>query len=128
MIITYGHFYDFLDKKLSAHKSLDKLKPFDITKIFCEDNHINFSKLHKTLNGFGAYNDIEVLANVSPFISDDTSILKDLETPEEYAIRNKYYTKFHEGMWVRCKEGDIGYMPDLNMAYMKMFNSKRRPR
>jgi hypothetical protein len=122
MIVTYGHLYDYLEKELSKNNS--SLEAFVFTKSFCEDNHVNSTRLIGILQGFNAHNDIEVLINVIEYISTDTPINQDIETPTEFAIRNNLYARFHEGMWVRCKQNDKGSIPDLNTAYTKMFKKK----
>ena len=42
------------------------------------------------------------------------------ETPVEYALRNGYYTRWHEGMWVSCTAEATDCHPDINKAYEKM--------
>jgi hypothetical protein len=122
MIVTYGHLYDYIEKELSKNSS--DIEAFIFTKSFCEDHHVNATKLISILIGFNAHNDIEVLVNVSERISADTPINQDIETPVEFAIRNNLYSRYHEGMWVRCKQNDKGSIPDLNTAYVKMFKKK----
>ena len=80
----------------------------------------NPSRIIQVLSDFGAASDLEILWNVAEKINDDTLLTKDIETPVEFALRNEYYTKWHEGMWVRCNKNDLGAMPDLNTAYSRM--------
>lgn len=129
-MITYGDLYLFLEQKLSQRKQRNKnIKAFYFTKKFCQINNINYSstsRIIQVLSDFGASNDIEVLWNVAESIADETPIDSDIETPIEFAIKNGYYTKWHEGMWVRCKQNDIGAMPDLNTAYQILYERRSK--
>lgn len=119
-MITYGNLYDYLESKLDKHISKKTINNFHYTLEFCRLNKIESDRLLKILYDFGGHNDLQILLNVPSSISDETLIDKEIETPVEYAVRNNYYAKFHEGMWVRCKKNDIGSIPDLNTAYQKM--------
>lgn len=123
-MITYGDLYDYLESKL-AKKSSKSINNFHYTLEFCSLNKVDTERLLKILYDFGGHNDLQIFLNVSRSIGDETPITKDIETPIEYAIRNNYYAKFHEGMWVRCRKNDNGSIPDLNTAYQKMFNLKK---
>lgn len=121
MNITYGDLYLYIEKKFAKRTKREHKESFFYTKKFLEKNHINKpSRIIQILSDFGAAQDIEILWNVAEKIPDTTNIDQDIETPVEYAIRNHYYCKWHEGMWVRCKREDKGSMPDLNTAYTKM--------
>jgi len=121
MNITYGDLYLYIEKKFAKRTKREHKESFFYTKKFLEKNHINKpSRIIQILSDFGAAQDIEVLWNVAEKIPDETNIEHDIETHVEYAIRNNYYCKWHEGMWVRCKQEDSGSMPDLNTAYTKM--------
>ena len=118
---TYGDLYIFIEKSFAKRKVRKNKQPFFYTKKFLEENSVsNPSRIIQILSDFGAAQDIEVLWNVAEKISDSTNLDKDIETPVEYALRNNYYCKWHEGMWVRCKKEDKGAVPDLNTAYTKM--------
>lgn len=123
-MITYGHLYDYLESELSK-QTRSKINNFHYTLEFCKKHKIESSRLMKILYDFGGHNDLEILINVSESISHDTLIDKDIETPIEFAIKNKYYARLHEGMWVRCNKNDVGAIPDLNTAYQKMFHNKK---
>lgn len=116
---TYGDLYSFIASNLDANNTIDT---FDLMYKFCKNNHIRYSHVLQIVSEFGASNDIEILYNVSRFIDDDTPINTTIITPVQYAIENNYYTRWHEGMWVKCKAEDIGAMPDLNRAYAEMFD------
>ena len=119
--ITYGDLYLFIEKSFAKKYKREHKEAFFYTKKFLEENNvINISRIIQILSDFGAAQDIEILWNVADKVSDDTPITQDIETPIEYAIRNEYYCRWHEGMWVRCKKGDNGFMPDINEAYKKM--------
>ena len=126
-MITYGDLYDYLENQFAKPKlNVSKIptKDFEYTQSFCKKNNINADRLLRTLYDFGGGNDIEILLNVVENIPHDTPILSKVETPVEFAISNNYYTRFHEGMWVRCKKNDTGSVPDLNTAYIKMFKKE----
>lgn len=127
-MITYGDLYLFLEKHFAQRQKRPRnVEPFFLTKQFCNTYHINNpSRIVQILSDFGASNDIEVLWNVVEMIPDETPIDKDIDTPVEFAIKNDLYTKWHEGMWVRCKKDDKGSMPDLNTAYQKLYNKKNK--
>jgi len=119
--ITYGDLYLYIEKKFATRTNRDNKEHFYYTKKFLNKYHIpNPSRIIQVLSDFGAASDLEILWNVAERISDDTLLTKDIETPVEFALRNEYYTKWHEGMWVRCNKNDIGAMPDLNTAYRRM--------
>ena len=121
MNITYGDLYLFIEKKFAKRVKREHRDAFFYTKQFLEENHVpNPSRIIQILSDFGAAQDLEVLWNVAERIPDTTDITEDIETPVEYAIRNNYYCRWHEGMWVSCKRGDTGYMPDLNKANERM--------
>jgi|688.fasta_scaffold684966_1 hypothetical protein len=122
-MITYGDLYNYLESKL-IKQNPKTINNFHYTLEFCQANGIQTDRLFKILYDFGGHNDLQIILNVSVAIGDDTPISKEIETPVEFAIRNNYYARFHEGMWVRCKKNDNGSMPDLNTAYQKMFGDK----
>ena len=118
---TYGDLYLFIEKKFASRTKRENIHGFVYTKRFLEKHHIpNPSRIIQILSDFGAASDLEVLWNAADKIPDNTNIEKDIETPIEYAIRNNYYCKWHEGMWVRCKKEDKGSMPDISTAYKRM--------
>ena len=126
MDTTYGDLYLFIEQKFAKRTKREHREAFFYTKQFLEDNHVpNPSRIIQILSDFGAAQDLEVLWNVAEKIPDHVMITQDIETPIEYAIRNKYYCRWHEGMWVSCKEGDDGCMPDLNKAYTRMDKFKK---
>lgn len=122
-MIIYGDLYDYLEDSL-GNKPLSKFVNYHYTLKFCKENNLSSDRLLKILYDFGGHNDFEVLINVARFINDDTPINKDMQTPLEYAIYHNLYTRFHEGMWVRCKKTDKKAVPDLNLAFTKMFPNK----
>lgn len=125
--ITYGDLYLYIEKQFAKRVKREHKESFFYTKKFLNANHIkNPSRIIQILSDFGAAQDIEILWNVAEKIPDSTNIEKDIETPIEYAIRNDYYCRWHEGMWVRCKKEHNGAMPDLNTAYIKMKIFKER--
>lgn len=115
---TYGDLYSFISSSIDENNIVDS---FDLMQKFCKNNNIKYNRIQQIVCEFGAHNDIEILFNVSRFIDDETPIDSNILTPVEYAIENNYYTRWHEGMWVKCKANDIGCMPDLNRAYSEMF-------
>lgn len=118
---TYGDLYLFIEKKFASRNKRENIHAFIYTKKFLETHNIyNPSRIIQILSDFGAASDLEVLWNVAEKIPDDTDIGKDIETPIEYAIRNNYYCKWHEGMWVRCNKEDKGSMVDIATAYKRM--------
>lgn len=124
---TYGDLYLYIEKQFAKRTKREHRESFFYTKKFLDTNHIpNPSRIIQILSDFGAAQDLEVLWNVAEKISDNTKLTEDIETPVEYAIRNNYYCRWHEGMWVRCKKTDIGASPDLNTAYRKMEMFKKR--
>jgi hypothetical protein len=122
-MITYGDLYNYLESKLRKQNP-KAINNFHYTLEFCKSKGMETERLLKILYDFGGHNDLQVILNVSVAIEDDTPISKEIETPVEFAIRNNYYARFHEGMWVRCKKNDSGSIPDLNTAYQKMFGVK----
>lgn len=127
-MLTYGDLYIYLEKYFIQRQNRNiELEDFSLTKNFCKINNIsNVSRLIQILSDYGASNDIEIIWNVTEMIPDDTPINKDLDTPIEFALKNNYYTKWHEGMWVKCKKNDIGSMPDLNTATQKLYEINKK--
>jgi hypothetical protein len=118
---TYGDLYLYIEKKFATRTNRNNKKHFYYTKKFLSKYDIpNPSRIIQVLSDFGASSDLEILWNAADKINDNTLLTKDIETPVEFALRNEYYTKWHEGMWVRCNKNDIGAMPDLNTAYIRM--------
>ena len=105
--LTYGHLYAFLRKHESDMRSSD---PHFWTKRFLSEHHLPHSRIIEVLEGFGGYDDEEVLWNASARIPSDTSLLEDVETPMEYAIRKELYV-YNGSSWSE---------PDTNSALEMM--------
>ncbi len=123
---TYGDLYLYIEKKFAKKIKREHKEAFHYTKEFLQLHHIpNPSRIIQILSDFGAASDIEILWSVVSRIKDSTEMTKDIETPVEYALRNEYYTRWHEGMWVRCKKDGEGATLDVNHAFIKMERYKQ---
>ena len=126
---TYGDLYLYLEKKFSRRTKKEKRESFFLTKEFLDHYHVvNPSRIIQVLSDFGAASDLEILFNVSWRIPEKTKLTDDIETPIEYALRNGYYTRWHEGMWVSCTAEASDAHPDINKAYEKMEQFKPNDR
>ena len=123
---TYGDLYLYLEKKFAKRvKREHKAEAFCYTKAFLDKNLVpNASRIIQILSDFGGGSDLEILFNVSWRIAEDIKLTDDIETPVEYALRNKYYTRWHEGMWVSCTAKAKDCHPDINKAYKSMSTFK----
>ena len=117
---NYGDLFDYLENKVFAEK-YKKIDNFYHTEKFCKDHNLDGERIILTLYDFGGHNDSQVLYNVVGKIRRATDLNKEIETPVEFAIRNRLYCRFHEGMWVRCKKGAKDAKVDLNKANEMMF-------
>jgi len=119
-MLTYGHLFKYIAENLDSKSDL-YIGNFYFTETFCKEHDIDSQRIVLILYDFGGHNDVEVIHNVVGKIRPEVLLNDEVETPVEYAIRNNFYCKWHEGMWVRCKKGDIGARADLNLAQAKMF-------
>ena len=106
--ITYGDLFAFLRNQQSGGRSPD---PHFLTKRFLSEHHLPHTRIIEVLEGFGGYGDEDILWNAAIRIPSDTSLLEDVETPMEYAIRKELYVYNGSSGW-----GE----PDINSALEMM--------
>jgi len=105
---TYGDLFAYLRNHQRELRSPD---PYFLVKRFLSEHGIVADSIIHVLEGFGGYDDTEVLMNAVGRIPADTPLVADVETPEAFAIRN--------GLHV-YDENDGWSYPDLNAALTMM--------
>jgi hypothetical protein len=107
---TYGDLFDYL----SGQDTQRNTDPFLNTRRFLREHSVPATRVIEILEGFGGYDDQEVLWNAASKIPLDTPLSQDLETPAECAIRND--------LWI--SNGNGFGEPDLNAAIQMMEANK----
>jgi hypothetical protein len=110
---TYGNLFAFLDAHIPQRESGD---PFQLVRDFSDIHCLDADALISTLAEFGGYDDLEVLFNVVSRIPEGIVIGSQIETPEEFAIRNGLYGRRKDGQWTACSADEPDAVPDLNRA------------
>lgn len=110
--VTYGDLFAFLRNHKSGLRSSD---PHFQTKRFLSEHHLSHPRIIEVLEGFGGYDDEEILWNAAIRIPSDTCLLEDVETPMEYAIRKELYVLNGNSGW-----GE----PDINAALAMMMEAR----
>lgn len=119
-MLTYGDLFKYIAENLDSKDGL-YIGNFYFTETFCREHKLDSQPIILVLYDFGGHNDVEIIYNVVGKIRPEVELASEVETPVDFAIRNNFYCKWHEGMWVRCKKNDIGARADLNLAHAKMF-------
>ena len=110
--ITYGDLFAYL----RDHKqTLRTANPHYLVKRFLSLHLLPHSRIIEVLEGFGGYDDEEVLWNAAIRIPSDTGLLEDVETPVEYAIRQELYVYNGNSGWEE---------PDINSALAMMMEER----
>lgn len=117
--MKFESLYSFIEDNFHSR---DKNENFYLVNKFCAFYCLDANKLKKILSDYGAYNDKEVIFNVTDKLPGETDIGSDIETPVEFAKRNKLYCKLHMGSWIDCEESEEGSVLNLNKAHSMMGN------
>jgi hypothetical protein len=110
---TYGSLFAYLENHQQESRSTD---PHFLTRRFLSEHHLKHDRIIEILEGFGGYDDGEVLLNVVEKIDRNTSLWAEVETPMEYALRNRLFLYTDDNGWSE---------PDLNLATLMMLEAKR---
>ena len=110
---TYGDLFAFLRNHERMLRSTD---PFFLVKRFLNRVGNEAEPIISILEGFGAYDDVEVLLNAAERIGPGTPLTAAVETPFQYAVRNELYV---------YQEGSQWGEPDINMAMEQMTKGNR---
>ncbi len=117
---TYGdlfaHLNDCIEKKESA-------EPFHLVRRWSERHGFDANGIIPILEGFGGYDDHEVLFNVIRRIPAETAIGSDVETAEQMAIREGFYCRWEDGQWTLCSADHPDATPDLNRALFELMKA-----
>lgn len=115
--MRFQDLYDFIENNWDR---ADKSNKWSIVELFAEKNNFDKKRIISILEGFGAYNDQEVIFNVFDRIPGEFKIDQELETPKQFAEKNNLYCRWKDGAWIICDKNDNGAMLDLNRAHMMM--------
>jgi hypothetical protein len=107
---TYGDLFDYLSGQ-GTRRNTDS---FLNTRRFLREHGVPSTRVIEILEGFGGYDDQEVLWNAASKIPLDTTLSQDVETPAEFGIRHD--------LWV--SNGNGFGEPDLNAAIEMMEANK----
>jgi len=108
---TYGDLFEYLLGQDSSRNT----DPFLNTRRFLREHSVPANRVVEILEGFGGYDDQEVILNATSKIPPATPLSEDVETPAEFAIRND--------LWVY--NGSEHGEPDLNAAIEMMMEASR---
>ena len=106
---TYGDLFEYLLGQ-DASRNTD---PFLNTRRYLREHNVPAHRVIEILEGFGGYDDQEVIWNAATKIPPATLLTDDVETPAEFAIRND--------LWVY--NGTAHGEPDLNSAIQMMMEA-----
>lgn len=115
--MKFESLYSFIEDNFHHRDHAD---PHKLVKKFANSYGLDSDRIIKILKGFGGHNDFEVVLNVPDRIPGEVDIEENIETPEEFAIKNNLYCKWKDGKWVECEKSDDNSMPDLNRAHVIM--------
>ena len=121
---TYGDLYAYLNNRIENKKSAE---PFYLVQQFSELHGFDANGIIPILEGFGGYDDMEVLFNVIRRIPAETAIGSDVETAEKLAVRKGFHCRWADGQWKECSADHPDAMPDLNRALFELMKAKITP-
>ena len=107
---TYGDLFDYLLEQDNSRNT----DTFLNTRRFLREHSIPANRVIEILEGYGGYDDQEVIWNTASKIPPNTPLSEDVETPAEFAIRHD--------LWVYNAAGHGE--PDLNAAIEMMMEGK----
>lgn len=111
---TYGDLFAYLRTHQRSFRGPDS---FFLVKRFLGRMGIAAQPIIDVLEGFGGYDDIEVVMNAAGRIRADTPLTAAVETPFQYAIRHELFV-YPEG----CQWGE----PDITAALQRMMEDSYR--
>jgi hypothetical protein len=121
---TYGDLYAYLNNRIENKKSAE---PFHLVQQFSALHGFDANGIIPILEGFGGYDDHEVLFNVIRRIPAETAIGSDVETAEQVARRKGFYCRWADGQWNECSAEHPDAMPDLNRALFELMKAHNTP-
>lgn len=114
---TYGTLFTYLKNRIRKKQSAE---PFHLVHEFSALHGVDPDALAPILQGFGGYDDLEVLFNVVGRIPEEALLGSPVETPEQYAVRHGLYCRRAEGGLVECSADEPDAEPNLNRAVALM--------
>lgn len=114
---TFGDLFSHLNDRIQEKQSSE---PFHLVHRFANKHGIDAAALIPVLEGFGGYDDMEVVLNVVGRIPDELPIGSDVVTAEKFAVREGFYCRWLDGQWKECAASDPDATPDLNKAMWKL--------
>ena len=111
---TYGSLFAYLENHEQEMRSTD---PHFLTRRYLSQQQLKDDRIIEILEGFGGYDDGEVLLNVVGRIDPDTLLIEDVETPAEYAARNDLFVYSPDNSWAEL---------DLNTAMVQMLEERQQ--
>ena len=115
--LTYGTLFNYLKNRIRKKESAE---PFHLVREFSALHGVDADGLIAILEGYGGYDDLEVLFNVVGRIPEEAKIGHPMETPEQYAVRNGLFCRRADGGLVECSADAPTATPDLNRAVALM--------
>jgi hypothetical protein len=109
---TYGSLFAYLENHQQDSRSTD---PHFLTRRFLSEHHLKYDRIIEVLEGFGGFDDLEVVLNVVGKIDPNTSLWAEVETPMEYALRHRLFLYTDDNGWSE---------PDLNLATLMMLGER----
>ena len=114
---TYGALFTYLRNRIQKKASTE---PFHLVNEFSSLHGIDADGLIVILEGYGGYDDLEVLLNVVGRISTQAIVGTPVETPEQDAVRHGFFCRREDGRLVECSAHEPDAAPDLNRAVAMM--------
>jgi hypothetical protein len=121
---TYGDLYRYLIERIEKKESAE---PFHLVRRWSELHGFDANGIIPILEGFGGYDDHEVLFNVMPRIPPEIEIGSDVGTAEKVAVREGFYCRWEDGQWTLCSADHPDAMPDLNRALFELMKAQNTP-
>jgi hypothetical protein len=120
---TFGDLYRYLSDSVEKKEAA---KPFHLVRRFSDRHAVDADALIPILEGFGGYDDMEVLFNVMDRIPPEIEIGSDVETAEKVAVREGFYCRWEDGQWTLCSADHPDATPDLNRALWLLMKHAER--
>ncbi len=114
---TYGTLFTYLKNRIRKKESAE---PFHLVRQFTARHGVDADGLIPILEGYGGYDDGEVLLNVVDRIPEEAQVGHPVESPEQYAVRNGLFCRRADGGLVECSADAPTATPDLNRAVALM--------
>ena len=121
---TFGDLYAYLNNRVENKKSAE---PFHLVQQFSDLHGFDANGIIPILEGFGGYDDMEVLFNVICRIPAETAIGSDVETAEQMARRKGFHCRWADGQWNECPADHPDATPDLNRALFELMKAQNTP-